>query len=287
MRMSRSGCRPRRLLIVILADPDADEPEVRYPSGRMQRQTPMSSASSSELGPLIRKLRSISDLTDQEQRAIADLPVITRILKARREIVRTQDRPVQCCVVLDGWICRYVMLRGMRRQIVSFHIPGDVPDLQGLHLPMVDHAVATLVRSTVAFISHEDLRDLVLRFPNLGVALWRVALVDAAVAREWMTGLGRRSAYQRVAHFLCEQYLRLQAVGLADDNCCGLPPTQRELSDAVGLSANQFNRALQELRGQGLITLEDRVLVIKDWRALTEAGEFKPAYLHLEDHAAA
>src|SRR4051812_27282850 len=127
MRMSRSGCRPRRLLIVILADPDADEPEVRYPSGRMQRQTPMSSASSSELGPLIRKLRSISDLTDQEQRAIADLPVITRILKARREIVRTRDRPVQCCVVLDGWICRYVMLRGMRRQIVSFHIPGDVP----------------------------------------------------------------------------------------------------------------------------------------------------------------
>ena len=40
-------------------------------------------------------------------------------------------------------------------------------------------------------------------------------------------------------------------------------------------------------RGQGLITFEDHVLVIKDWRALSEAGEFKPAYLHLEDHAAA
>jgi hypothetical protein len=33
------------------------------------------------------------------------------------------------------------------------------------------------------------------------------------VFREWMAGIGRRSAYGRIAHLFCELYLRLKAAG--------------------------------------------------------------------------
>jgi hypothetical protein len=77
----------------------------------------------------------------------------------------------------------------------------------------------------------------------------------------------------------------MRAVGLADEQACDLPVTQAELGDALGLSTVHVNRSLQELRGKGLITLRGSVLRIEDWPGLKAAGEFDPAYLHLDGDA--
>ena len=55
--------------------------------------------------------------------------------------------------------------------------------------------------------------------------------------REWIVSLGRRPAYTRIAHVLCEIMVRLEAVGLTQNGSCRLPLTQVELSDALGLSS--------------------------------------------------
>ena len=236
---------------------------------------------------LIRKLESIATLTAEEKRAVEHLPFHGRTLGAHQDILREKDRPAQCCLIVDGWACRYKILVEGRRQIMSFHIPGDVPDLESLHLRVMDHSIATLTPCTVAIIPHENMRDLALRFPGVGSALWRDTLVDAAIFREWMTSNGRRSAFGRVAHLFCELYLKLEAVGLADAHRCELPITQVELADALGLTSVHVNRTLQAMRSQGLITWREKTLVIEDWRALSAAGEFDPNYLHLEGRAAA
>ena len=247
----------------------------------------MVSASSSDLTPLLRKLDSISPLSGEERRALEDLPGAIRLVEPHQDIVRDKDQPSQCCLVLSGWVCRYKLLSEGKRQIFSFHIPGDLPDLQSLHLPVMDHSLCSLTASRVAVIAHESLRDLMQRFPNLGVALWRDTLVDAAIFREWMIGMGRKTAHGRIAHLLCEMYLKLEAVGLAEQFRCELPITQVDIGDALGLSNVHVNRSLQEMRGQGLITLRSRTLVIEDWRALSAAAEFDPTYLHLDKRVAA
>jgi CRP-like cAMP-binding protein len=245
------------------------------------------SASSSDLIPLIRKLESIAQLSDEERQAVEGLPTVIRLLQPRQDIVRDKDRPGHCCLVLSGWTYRYKLLSEGKRQILSFHIPGDLPDLQSLHLRVMDHSLATLTACRLAFIPHESLRELTTRFPGLGATLWRDTLIDAAIFREWMTGIGRRTAFGRIAHVFCEMYLKLQAVGLAADHRCELPFTQVDIGDALGLSNVHVNRVLQEMRGKGLITLQGSKLVIVDWTALSEAGEFDPTYLHLEAGATA
>ena len=179
------------------------------------------------------------------------------------------------------------MLGDGRRQILSFHVPGDVPDLQSLHLHTMDHTLSALTQATVAFIPHESLRDLVAARPTIAAALWRDTLIDAAIFREWMTGLGRRDARGRIAHLFCEMYLKLQAVGLAADHRCDFPPTQTEMGDALGLSTVHVNRTLQDMRAQELISLQGRSLHILSWKGLEAAGEFDPTYLHVEKRAAA
>lgn len=194
---------------------------------------------------LIRKLESITSLTDEQRQAIESLPVRIHNLAARQDIVRDGDKPAHCCLILDGWACRYKLLGDGRRQVLSFHISGDVPDLQSLHVPTMDHSLGTVTQATVAFIPHESLHALILRHPSLGSLFWRETLVDAAIFREWMVGMGRRSAFQRVAYLFCEAHLKLQGVGLAGSFRCPLQVTQVDLSDALGLSNVHVNRVLQ------------------------------------------
>jgi CRP-like cAMP-binding protein len=237
------------------------------------------------LHPLIRKLESIGPVADDEKQAIVGLPMVLRDLEADQDIVREQDPASQCCLILDGFACRYKILPSGKRQIFSFHIPGDIPDLQTLHLQVMDHNLGTLVPSKVALISHETVRVFLRAHLRIADVLWRDTLVDAAIYREWMAGIGRRDAHARIAHLLCELFLRLKAVGLTHGDAYEMPITQVELADSLGLSAVHVNRTLQQLRRSGIISTSREKVVVRNWNKLQEAGEFDPTYLHLKKSA--
>ena len=154
----------------------------------------LNSATDAERSRLVRKLQSIGDVTADEQLALMQVPMRIHALEKNVDIVQEGERPSNCCLLLSGFIVRYKGLSNGRRQILSFHSPGDIPDLQSLHLHTFDHNVATLVQSRVAFIKHDAIRNLIDRFPRLGCLFWRDTLIDAAIFREWMVGLGRRTA---------------------------------------------------------------------------------------------
>jgi CRP-like cAMP-binding protein len=231
---------------------------------------------------LIRKLRSINPLSEEEKQRIAELPLSIQEIGPDQDIVREGDRPSECCLLIDGFTCRYKLTEEGKRQIFSFHTPGDIPDLQSLHLKVMDHNLKTLTPCKVAFVAHECITELTRRCPRVGDVLWRDTLIDAAIFREWMIGIGRRSAYTRIAHLLCEMFVRLRAVGLTNGYECEFPITQNEIGDALGLSTVHVNRSLQELRGDGLMDLRRGTLTIFDWEAFKKAGEFDPIYLHLD-----
>ncbi|MCC0807637.1 Crp/Fnr family transcriptional regulator [Methylobacterium sp. W2] len=235
---------------------------------------------------MVTKLESISPLTEEERQAVETLPVKAQAIRADRDIVRNGETATQCCLILEGWACRYKIMGEGKRQIFSFHIGGDIPDLQSLHIPRMDHSLATMTAATVAFIPHEAMQDLTYRFPRLAAVLWRDTLVDAGIFREWMACMGQRSAYEHLAHLFCELYLKQEAVGLASEYRCALPLTQADLGDATGMSSVHINRTLQEMRGNGLITLRSNTLVILAWDKLVRAAEFDKAYLHLQERSA-
>ncbi len=232
--------------------------------------------------PLIRKMESIIALTDDERQVLLSLPMQIVNLKADQDIVREGDQPSRCCLFLNGFGCTYKVTADGRRQIVNFHVPGDIPDLQSLHLDVLDVSIGTLEQSTVGLIPHEALHDICSRYPRIASALWRMTLVDAAIFRAWMTSIGQREAYRRIAHLICEMMVRLKAIDLAWDHTCELPITQAEFGDALGISTVHVNRVLQELRADGLVETKGTILTIPDWDRLKEAGDFDAAYLHLE-----
>lgn len=233
--------------------------------------------------PLIRHLASVAVLSEDEKQALLTLPMQIVELSKDQEIVREGDRPGRSCLILEGVACTFKMTGDGKRQILAFNIAGDVPDLLSLHLKVLDCSLGTVTSCRVAFIQHAAIRDLCERYHGIASALWRMTLIDAAIFREWMMNIGQRSAFRRVAHLLCETLVRMKAVGLARDYTCETGLTQRELADATGITGVHLNRTLQQLRSDGLISLKGGTLQVLNWQALTIAGDFDPAYLHLKD----
>jgi CRP-like cAMP-binding protein len=230
---------------------------------------------------LIRALSTIGELSSDDESAIRALPGRLREMEPYEDIVGEGDKPKFVSILVDGFAARYKLLQNGRRQIVSFHIAGDALDVQSLYIETMDHHVCTLDVSTVLMIPHEALLDLFKRRPSVAATVWRSTLIDASVFREWVTNVGRRDAYQRMAHLLCEVMTRMKAIGLVEGQTCQLPLTQAELGDATGLSTVHVNRTLQLLRADKLIRFRAGSLTILNWEGLRRAGQFDGSYLHL------
>ena len=231
--------------------------------------------------PLISKLERHGPLSDEEKNVLREVTSRVRDYGPRQDIVREGDSPTESCLILEGFACRHNNLADGRRQITAIHVSGDFADLHAFLLKKMDDGVATLTRCKVALFPHERLREITREQPYLTRVFWMTTLVDGAVHREWMTGLGRLSARERLAHLLCELFVRLETMGLTRDHSYDFPITQAELGDAFGLSTVHTNRVLQELRGDGLITLEGKTLTILDWDRLRGEAQFNPEYLHI------
>jgi CRP-like cAMP-binding protein len=232
------------------------------------------------LKPLFAILEQYAPLSPVERHALEGLASQPKRVPAGTDLITEGDRPNQCRLVLTGQAFRHKTLSDGRRQIMAFHVPGEVIDLQGLFISM-DHTVTALTACDIALAPHTKMLALFDAYPRIAQAFWRASLVEAAIFREWMVGMGRRSAHARISHLFCEVVLRLKAAGLVEGDRAPFPITQQHLSDALGLSAVHTNRVLQQLRGQGLLTFHGGELVIMDWPGLKAAGEFDPAYLHL------
>jgi CRP-like cAMP-binding protein len=232
--------------------------------------------------PLLVKLERSLALSGAERSAVNALPVTLESRQAGEAVVQAGERPSRSFLILSGLLAtsKAAMADG-QVQITCFHLPGDMPDLQSLHLATLDSDIRALTDSQLAFLAHQDLRRLCDQHPRLAAQLWRVTLVDAAIYREWVVNMGQRPAVSRIAHVLCELMLRMEAAGLAQDRSCHLGLTQQHLSEATGLSAVHVNRTLQELRAQALITFGQGRLTIHDWDELARVGDFRADYLHL------
>lgn len=200
---------------------------------------------------------------------------------ARQEFVLQDDAPQMAHLVLEGLGCRHRILADGRRQITAIQVPGDVCDLEAAMAGRADKGLMTLTRCILGEIPRARLDDVDGIDPGVRRALWRQTLRDQAIAREWLVGLGRRDARERLAHLLCETGWRLRRVGLGENDGFGLNLTQAEFADILGLSAVHVNRIMQQMRQEGLIEVGTKTVRVVSRERLERAAGFDPTYLDL------
>ncbi|NJC34623.1 CRP-like cAMP-binding protein [Sphingomonas jejuensis] len=231
------------------------------------------------------RLRARDTISAEEEAAIRSVITETREIGAHRTIVRAGTETTACTLLLDGLACRAKDMRDGQRQITELNVAGDFIDLHGFTLKRLDHSLLALTKVKVGVAPHDRVKELVEAFPHLGRVYWFSTNLDAAIHREWVLSLGRRTALGRLANLFCELQVRLGLVGLSDEGGYDLDLTQADLAECMGLTPVHVNRTLREMRERELLTFREGRVTIIDAAGLRKAAEFDPAYLYLERRA--
>jgi CRP-like cAMP-binding protein len=228
----------------------------------------------------IQKLSGHGSLSQSEIDALAAVTKNARSVPTRNDLIREGDRPGPIFVILEGWACRYKVLPNGSRQILAFLMPGDFCDLHVGLLAEMDHSIQTITPAKVVTIGRAELDELMDRHRGIAKAMYLAQLIDEGTMRAWITSMGRRTSLERVAHLVCELYLRARNIGLAADPELSLPLSQVMMADALGMTPVHINRVLKELRVAGAMTLQRGSLIISDPEKLVRIAGFDENYLH-------
>jgi CRP-like cAMP-binding protein len=239
--------------------------------------------SDSPLNFMVRKLSTRAELNEDDRRAVLALPYTRRVYHPATYVVREGEPPRKHCdFIEDGFAYRQKLTATGARQIVSIHLRGDFIDFQHLFLNIADHNVQALTELKVIGIDRTALQAIALERPAVGRAMWIDALIDSSIYREWVLNVGRRDARARVAHVLCEIFLRMKAAGYPSELGFAFPMTQEQLADVVGMTPVHVNRTLRSLIKDGIVHRDKRYISFKNWNAIADVGDFSALYLHLD-----
>jgi CRP-like cAMP-binding protein len=164
--------------------------------------------------PFIDKLSGHAPLSTEDVKLLEEACGKSHEVPARHDLIREGDKPGPIFVILAGWACRYKMLPEGTRQITAFLMPGDCCDMHASVLQKMEHSIATLTPARVCRIPRARMEELILTRPALTRAFWWTQLVDEDTLRAWIVSMGRRNSLQRVAHLMCELYVRAHNIGL-------------------------------------------------------------------------
>ena len=203
-----------------------------------------------------------------------------REVGAGHHLILKGDWPDPVFVILDGWACQYKKLPDDARQIIAFMLAGDFCDIHIAVLETMDHSIVALTKSRVAFLPQAQMEALVESRPAITRAFWWSQLVDQSVLRTWITSMGRRKSEERVAHLMCELYIRMRNIGLATNDQCAMPLIPIVLADALGLTPVHVNRVLRKLRLAKVMEIQSGLLIILDPGRLAHIAGFDDNYLH-------
>lgn len=196
--------------------------------------------------------------------------VASRALDAKEHLFCEGDPASHVYRVEAGHICIYRTMSDGRRQVIDFAYPGDVIGLGSLrqHAANAQATVRTFVRA----IPVAQLTDMAEADPRVAMRLYEALSRELLAARELLFTVSQRTAAERLASFL---------VGLARRNrqrgeCANeivLPMTRSDIADFLGLTIETVSRTFTKFRNEGLIDIEQCILVtIRDREALEAAA---------------
>ena len=232
-----------------------------------------------DLAAVQRKLGAAGFLNSSDLQVLDDL-LSNRFSSPAGSLLVSEKQPdSDARVLLSGWAYRFRVFEDGRRQISRLFLPGDFIGLHSSLIGVPEQTIAALTNVQLARFNVDSFVERLQESAGLWLAVLWSDSRDRLIAEERIASIGRRSAYQRLAHIYLETYMRLELIGAASDDAFTSPLTQDHLADLLGLTSIHVNRTLRQLRRDGLIAIEGRNVRLLSRNRLASVADFDPRYL--------
>lgn len=175
--------------------------------------------------------------------AQASGPYLVAAYKPGREIYAEGDLNDKCYQVSTGAVRVYRLLSDGRRQVVSFHLPGEMFGFEaGSNHSFFAEAIT---ETTLAVFGRRHMQE-------RSRELLALALTGMARAQQHLLVIGRQCAAERIAAFLVDLCERL-----GGGRQLRLPMSRQDIADYLGLTIETVSRVITKLKERSVIVLRD------------------------------
>ena len=195
-------------------------------------------------------------------------------LPAGADIIAAGQEQAELYTLYAGWAYRFKTLPDGRRQILNFLLPGDLIGLQAAMFEASLYGVEALTDVEVCMMPRRKVWALFENMPELAFDVTWLGAREESHVDENLTGVGRRSATERIASLILSLYKRLEALKLVADRAMPFPLTQQHIADALGLSLVHTNKSLARLRRIGMLAQQNGTIILKEPHALTSLAQY-------------
>lgn len=201
----------------------------------------------------LHRFAEFAPLTDDEVaqvRALGEPPVRLR----RRTVIRREgDEPRFAWLLLDGWVGSSILLSAGERQLVKFHLPGDILGSTSVCFTAAVDTLFALTPATVSRVPMARFIELFRSSPRFAARMFLSAQRERVALMDRLASIGRTPAIARVAGMLLDLHDRLRHIGHVAEDGFDVRVTQEEIGDYLGLTAVHVNRVLRQLQNERLI----------------------------------
>ena len=180
---------------------------------------------------------------------LAAMSPIPQVLQ-RGDILVQMAEPHEFIYTIEtGWLSRSRTLSDGRRQIIVLFLPGEICGIKTIFMTRQPDAIEALTPASARRIHYKEACDLAARdFAVAMLLAWQLAQ-DERHLHNWNVRLGRANGEERLAAFLLEVRNRLTALGInSAEMRYGLPLTQQQIADHIGLTTVHVGRILRRFR---------------------------------------
>ncbi|MDQ7733197.1 Crp/Fnr family transcriptional regulator [Halomonas sp. SpR1] len=218
-------------------------------------------------------------LSEDEKKLLMSLEENATAIKSGALLWEVGAPANEFCTLKSGWAYSYRHLENGDRQILEVFLPGDIIGLREFAFAERLENVRMIDDGVVCHFPHRRMLDIFRQSLPLTSVMFAISSRYQALMTERLVTLARRSARQKMAHFLYEMYLRLRQTNPDISNQFRLPLSQEQLADVLGLSPVHVSRTFTVLSEEELVFRDRHYLTIPDLQALANEAEFDDCYL--------
>ena len=228
---------------------------------------------------ILKHFSSYAELTREDEELLVSLEKSPTQIAAETELFHEGDDAQAFYTVLKGWLFSYRNLEDGTRQVLDIYVPGDVIGLREFAFSGRLTGVTAQTEVELCEFPKQRITEVFSQSVLLSSLFFAIAAREQAVLLERLVNLGRRSASQKMAHFILEMFARLKRTNHYTENRFAMPLPQHILSDALGLSTVHVSRTFKELKQEELVFREGATIVVPDLERLKDFAGFSPHYL--------
>ncbi|GBL02916.1 fumarate/nitrate reduction transcriptional regulator Fnr [Glaciecola sp. KUL10] len=202
-------------------------------------------------------------LNKSELDSLDDIIERKRPLHKNDKLVSSGDEFKSLYAVRTGSFKSYVSDKDGAEQIIGFHFPGDIVGFDALKDNAHQSFTQALETAMVCELPYETLDTMSVKFPKLRQQIMRFMSAEIKHDHDLMMLLSKRSAEERLLHFLSHLSQRFEERGFSAKQF-NLSMTRNEIGNYLGLTVETISRLLTRFQKEALINVEGKLITILD-----------------------